>query len=160
MGETLSRVEFEDQLRHLTVKLDRAASLNAATHDEVVCVSRSLAIATFQIKQLWSLLVPLLSAEQRELLGVEARAGVTTEPLVDERSVEANDAREFSALLRCERSEPLASAKRETGSTVTLGGAQLDALKTLGSMFVVQPNDEGPCFNRDRDDLVDRVDLL
>lgn len=152
MVETMSRVEIEDLFRHLTTKVDRAQLQAACAMEEAKCLSHALEVACYQIRQLTTWLVPLLSAEQQEVIGVERRAGVTDEPLVSDEVVEANDGASWRARLRACSGE-LAARRKSAGFEVgPFPESAVAAMKDVGGLFNVLPSD-GPCYNRDDDGL-------
>lgn len=116
MSDFVQRLELDDLLRHITAKVDRAQRQAACATEECKCLSNALEIATVQIRQLTTWLLPLLSAEQREVLG-----------LLPHRAV----------------------AMKAAAETGVFTSQQIEDLKAVGAHFVVQPNDDGPCFNRD-----------
>lgn len=150
MVETMSRVEIEDLFRHLTTKVDRAQLQAACAMEEAKCLSHALEVACYQIRQLTTWLVPLLSAEQQEVIGVERRAGVTDEPLVSDDVVEPNDGDTWRARLRqCGLGKSI-GALCETVDGPTLSAREVEAFKSIGALFSPSTGG-GPCFNRDDD---------
>ena len=155
MHETMSRVEVEDLFRHLTTKADRAQHQAACAMEEAKCLRRALVIASWQIRQLTTWLVPLLSVEQQEVIGVEKRAGVTDEPLVTDDVVEANDGYEWRSRLRRRGLADCIHSDSAAVETVVLTEREMAAYKVLGSLLVVAPGEDGPCYDRDSAPLVE-----
>jgi hypothetical protein len=149
MDNFVSRQEFDDMIRHLTTKADRAQQQAACAMEEAKCLSAALAIVSFQIRQLTTWLVPLLSAEQQEAIGVESRAGVTDVDAGEVNSIEPNDGQEWRERLRQRGGDrrPPSMMTAQQGAAMTKD--EVESFKSLGSTFIVKPNDAGPCYNRD-----------
>jgi hypothetical protein len=76
VSDVVSRSELDDRLLLLSCHVARAESLATAARDENLVLRLQLEVAGHQIRELQRWVVPMLSAQQRELLGVELRRGV------------------------------------------------------------------------------------
>lgn len=100
MTDFVSRTEFDDMIRHLTTKVDRAQQQAACSTEECKHLANALEIVSYQVDQLRTWLVPLLSIEQQECIGVESRAGVLQSSSVENEEHEPNDGQEWRERLR------------------------------------------------------------
>ena len=118
MTDFVTRVEFEDIVRHLTTKADRAQqqALSAcARADESAAVSRLL---RSELAHFFRVFSPLLPEVQASLLALEIRAGVVEGDALEVNSIEPNDGQEWRR--RLERESFARRQQRESSASSAL----------------------------------------
>jgi hypothetical protein len=100
MQEFVSRFEFEEQLSLLRERLCVANGKLSLCLEDLAIHERALAILSLQLRQFHSVLLPLLSAEQRELLSGPLSVFAGASDLLSRPREEAGDADEWDARVR------------------------------------------------------------
>ena len=136
MTEFIGRQEHDDIVRHLTTKLDKRDELIRALLDQVVGHEAAIVAAHFSIRLLGRLLRPLLpEEEQRELLDLEARAGVTDSSVESVHQVEPGDGAEWRERLRERVAASAEKAKRSGFDAGPFPADEVGSAGMLGALF-------------------------